>query len=150
MLIKMRKKMGILIVLLAVAFLVTGCIGEDPTDSNDEKTDYIKKSVSNVEELEKTLNNLGKDDKAIITLRGGPYENDIVIDERYEFSEISLKAYEEHDTKISGTFVLDNIENVTISDFLIEGSYDGIDVKNGSKNINITNNVIRDQGYFGL
>jgi len=109
--------------------------------------------VSDVDELEKELNNLEEDDEAVIILKPGKYESRIKIDDEYQFSKLTIAAEEKHEATITEGIKLINTNNVTLSGLEIINEADRAEVGIGawhSNNVSFKQNFIEGFDKFGL
>lgn len=108
-------------------------------------------SVSSVEELEETLDNLKEEDEAKIFLETGTYEKNIRIDDKYQFTELTLAAEEEYEAKIPKGINIRDTNDVTIVGMKIicEGERERVTMGIwNSKNITLENNYIENAGLY--
>ena len=151
--IKILKSLGVLALLVAFTITFAACESDSLDDlngDNGQDEEIVTAEVSSVEELHKTLDTLEEDDEVNISLEEGEYEDNINIDDEYNFSDLILSAETEHEVTISAPMVIDGVDNITIRDMEFKNSTGNAIVVLSSQNILIENNIIEDNDAFGI
>ena len=132
----------------------SSCDMNDYTDEPAEEVDYdISETVNNSEEIHEVLDNLKQDDKAIIILEPGRYEEGIEIHDEHQFSELTITAEEELEATITEGIKIINNDNITISGLKLIHEESQKEVGIGvwySENIQLKHNFIEGFDKWGL
>ena len=151
--IKILKSLGVLALLVAFTITFAACDSDslgDLNGDNGQDEEIVTAEVSSVEELHETLDTLEEDDEVNISLEEGEYEENINIDDEYNFSDLILSAETEHEATINAPMIIDGVDNITIRDMEFKNSTGNAIEILSSQNILIENNAIEESEAFGI
>ncbi len=147
---KQIVKLSLIFTLLIMLILSFSACDSGETEEAVREDEPITETASEVSELIEILENLSEDDKAIIELEKGSYDQEIIINDDFEFEELTLIAEEEYETEINASVSIFDNKRVTLKDFEItESEGNAIHIENSEK-ITIENNIIENNDYFGI